>query len=70
MDKKLGEVADYADAWFIVTKLKILNNILSRKFEALSVIKSKLWAVDEIINYIESDLGYIQKAHPTIYSEY
>ena len=70
MDKKLGEIADYADAWFIVTKLKILNNILSRKFEALSVIKSKLWAVDEIINYIESDLGYIQKAHPTIYSEY
>src|SRR5947209_3383998 len=57
LDKKLNEMADYADAWFIVTKLKILNAILSRKFEPLSVSKSKLWAIDQIVEFIERNLS-------------
>ncbi len=70
LDKSYYEVSDYLDYLFMVTKLKIINSLLARRFESLSSIKLKFWGTDETLEFIEKNIQKIHKEHPTIYSEY
>ncbi|MCI0448949.1 MAG: hypothetical protein L0Y79_04070 [Chlorobi bacterium] len=70
LDKSYLEMSESADYLFIVTKLKVLNALLSRKIlSGVSIYKS-YWGIDHIINYIENNIQKIEKFHPIIYSEY
>ena len=77
LDNQYFELSDTADLMFIVSKLKIINSLLSRKYHTFGVkeatrgdIKSKFWGIEEVLSYIESNLAHIQKDHPIAYSEY
>ena len=59
-----------ADHLFIVTKLKVLNTVISRKIlSGISIYKSH-WAVENILKYIEKNIDKIEKDHPIIFSEF
>lgn len=63
-------LSDATDLLFIVTKLKVINSLLSRKYHTFGNIKLKFWCIDEALDYVESNLTHIQKKHPIVYSEY
>ncbi|MEO8514228.1 MAG: hypothetical protein ABI543_11750 [Ignavibacteria bacterium] len=70
LDKSYLEMSENADHLFIVTKLKVLNTVISRKIlSGISIYKS-YWAVENILKYIEKNIGKIEKDHPIIFSEY
>jgi len=70
LDKSYIDMSHTADYLFIVSKLKILNTILSRKILSGKNILKEFWAVQHIIDYVEKNIDIIQKNHPIIYSEY
>lgn len=70
LDKSYIEMSLIADYLFIVSKLKTLNTILSRKIIPGKNILREFWAVQYIIDYVEKNIETIQKDHPIIYSEY
>ncbi len=70
LDKSYLEMSKNADHLFIVTKLKVLNTVISRRIlSGISIYKS-YWAVENILKYIEKNIDDIEKDHPIIYSEY
>ncbi len=77
LDKSYMEMSENADHLFIVTKLKVLNTVISRKIlfpkgwipTGISIYKS-YWAVDSILKYIEKNNDKIENGHPIIFSEY
>ncbi len=70
LDKKYFEMADFADNMFIVTKLKVINTMLSRRLHPFQDVQDRFWAFDKMLSYIEKNADVIQKEHPTVYSEY
>lgn len=70
LDKSYLDMSGSADYLFIVTKLKVLNAVLSRKILAIGSIYRSYWGVDYIIDFIEKNIEKIEKSHPIIYSEY
>jgi hypothetical protein len=77
LDNKYYELSDTTDLLFIVSKLRIINALLSRKYHTFGVkdapgadIKLKFWGIDKALKYIEDNLDKIQKEHPIVYSEY
>ena len=70
LDKSFYELSEYSDLLFMVSKLKIINSLLSRKFETLGNIKLKYWGIDETLEFIEKNINRIHTDHSTIYSEY
>lgn len=70
LDKSYLEMSENADYLFIVTKLKILNTVISRKILSGIGIYKSYWAVENILKYIEKNIQSIEKNHPIIYSEY
>jgi hypothetical protein len=70
LDKSYSEMSESADFLFIVTKLKVLNAVLSRKILSGGSIYRSYWGVDHIIDFIEKNIDKIEKLHPIIYSEY
>jgi hypothetical protein len=70
LDKSYLEMSKNTDHLFIVTKLKVLNTVISRRIlSGISIYKS-YWAVENILKYIEKNIDDIEKNHPIIYSEY
>lgn len=70
LDKSYQEMSDNADHLFIVTKLKVLNTVISRKILSGISIYKTYWAVENILKYIEKNIDEIEQHHPIIYSEY
>lgn len=70
MDKNYLDMSESNDYLFIVTKLKIVNTVLSRKILSGGDIYKNFWGLDHIMNYIQSNIKAIEKLHPIIYSEY
>ena len=70
LDKSYLEMSENADHLFIVTKLKVLNTVISRKILSGISIYKTYWAVENILKYIEKNTDDIEKNHPIIYSEY
>ncbi|MBN8586015.1 MAG: hypothetical protein J0M37_13070 [Ignavibacteria bacterium] len=70
LDKSYQEMSDNADHLFIVTKLKVLNTVISRKILSGISIYKTYWAVENILKYIEKNIDDIEQHHPIIYSEY
>jgi len=70
LDKEYIKMAEEADCMFIVTKLKILNTVLSRRYRPLADLQSQYWGIDRLVKYIERNISNIKKNHPTVYSEY
>lgn len=70
LDKSYMEMSENADHLFIVTKLKILNTVISRKILSGISIHKTYWAVENILKYIEKYIEKIEKEHPIIFSEY
>jgi hypothetical protein len=70
LDKSYLEMSENADYLFIVTKLKILNTVISRKILSGIGIYKSYWAVENILKYIEKNIQSIEMDHPIIYSEY
>jgi hypothetical protein len=70
MDKNYLEMSDSNDYLFIVTKLKIVNTVLSRRILSGGDIYKNFWGLDHVLNFIESNIKTIEKEHPIIYSEY
>ncbi len=70
LDKSYMEMSDNADHLFIVTKLKVLNTVISRKILSGIGIHKSYWAVENILKYIEKNIDDIEANHPIIYSEY
>ncbi len=70
LDKSYYEMSDNTDYMFIVTKLKILNSVISRKILAGANLYKSFWGVESIIEHIEKNIEHIEKFHPIIYSEY
>jgi len=70
LDKSYMEMSDNPDHLFIVTKLKVLNTVISRKILSGIGIYKSYWAVENILKYIEKNIQDIEANHPIIYSEY
>ena len=70
LDKSYKEIMEVADYSFIVSKLKTLNSFLSRKFEIHPNTELNFWGVNEIIQFIETNISKIHEEHPLIFSEY
>lgn len=70
LDKSYLEMSKNADHLFIVTKLKVLNTVISRRILSGISIYKTYWAVENILKYIEKNIDDIEKEHPIIYSEY
>jgi hypothetical protein len=70
LDKSYFDMADNADCLFIVTKLRVINTVLSRRILSGGNIYKSFWGVDNIIDYVEKNIEKIRKSHPIIYSEY
>ncbi len=70
LDKSYQDMSDNADHLFIVTKLKVLNTVISRKILSGISIHKTYWAVENILKYIEKNIDDIEKNHPIIYSEF
>ncbi len=70
LDKSYLQMSENADYLFIVTKLKVLNTVISRKILSGINIHKSYWAVENILKYIEKNIDKIEKDHPIIFSEY
>ncbi len=70
LDKSYLEMSENADYLFIVTKLKVLNTVISRKILSGIGIYKSYWGVENILNYIEKNIEKIEENHPIIFSEY
>ncbi len=70
LDKSLYEMSENTDNLYIVTKLKILNTVLSRKIVSGGNIYKSFWGVEEILTFVEKHINKIENSHPIIYSEY
>jgi hypothetical protein len=70
LDKSYLDMSVISDYLFIVTKLKGLNSVISRKILSGVNIYKRFWGVENIINYIEKNIDIIEAGHPIIYSEY
>lgn len=70
LDKSYMEMSENTDHLFIVTKLKVLNTVISRKILSGISIYKTYWAVENILKYIEKNISRIETDHPIIYSEY
>lgn len=70
LDKSYQEMSYNADHLFIVTKLKVLNTVISRKILSGITVYKQYWAVENILKYIEKNIEDIETNHPIIFSEY
>jgi len=70
LDKSYFEMSENTDYLFIVTKLKVVNTVLSRKILSGGNIYKNFWGIEYILDYIEKNIDKIEKSHPIIYSEY
>jgi len=70
LDKSYFDMSDKADCLFIVTKLRVINTVLSRKILSDGHIYKNFWGVDHILDYVEKNIEKMRKMHPIIYSEY
>ena len=70
LDKSYLEMSDTADFLYIVSKLKIVNTVLSRRILSGKDILQDFWGVSPLLEYLEKNIETIQKSHPIIYSEY
>lgn len=70
MDKSYHNMSESNDYLFIVTKLKIVNTVLSRKILSGRDIYKSFWNLEHILNYLQTNIKTIQKEHPIIYAEY
>lgn len=70
MDKSYHDMSTSNDYLFIVTKLKIVNTVLSRKILSGGDIYKTFWNLEHILNFIQTNIKQIQKEHPIIYNEY
>ena len=70
LDKSYMEMSDTTDYFFIVTKLKGLNSVISRKILSGVNIYKRFWAIEHILSNIEKNIDIIESKHPIIYSEY
>jgi hypothetical protein len=70
LDKSYMEMSETADHLYIVSKLKIVNTVLSRRILSGKNILEEFWGVNLILEYLEKNIDKIQKSHPIIYSEY
>jgi len=70
LDKSYLEMSETADYLYIVSKLRIVNTVLSRRILSGKNILKDIWGVSLILEYLEKNIETIQKSHPIIYSEY
>ncbi|MBE2219595.1 MAG: hypothetical protein IAE90_15395 [Ignavibacteria bacterium] len=70
LDKSYLEMSENTDNLFIVTKLKVLNTVISRRILSGVNIHKSYWAIDNIISHVEKNIEMFEKDHPIIYSEY
>lgn len=70
LDKSYLEMSENTDNLFIVTKLKVLNTVISRRILSGVSIHKSYWAIDNIISHVEKHIEMFEKDHPIIYSEY
>ncbi|HEY3251460.1 MAG TPA: hypothetical protein VGK25_10120 [Ignavibacteria bacterium] len=70
LDKSYFDMSKTADYLYFVSKLKIVNTVLSRRVLSGKNILSDYWGVAHILEYLEENIDEIQKSHPIIYSEY
>jgi len=70
LDKSYFEMSETSDYMYIVSKLKIVNTVLSRKILSGKNILKEFWGVTQILEYIEKNIDNIQINHPIVYSEY
>lgn len=70
LDKSYFDMSDNTDCLFIVTKLRVINTVLSRRILSGVNIYKSFWGVDHVIDYVEKNIEKMRKSHPIIYSEY
>jgi len=70
IDADYYKLAEEADMLFVISKLKTINSLLSRKYHTFGNIKLRFWCLDEILNLIKDNLSRVRREHPIIYSEY
>ena len=70
LDKSYIEMSETADYMYIVSKLKIVNTVLSRRILSSKNILNEFWGVTQILEFIEKNIDNIYQNHPIVYSEY
>jgi hypothetical protein len=64
------KIGENQNLYFILTKLNLLHFMFLQMREATDSHGQRVWMMNEIITYIESNLPVISKEHPLIYMKY
>jgi hypothetical protein len=64
------KIGDNIDLYFILTKLNLLHFMYLSMRRGTEAGGERMWLMDEIISYIETNLIKISKEHPIIYMKY
>lgn len=69
-EEDFQNINDNMDYYFILIKLKLFHFMFLQLRKSNETSSGKIWLMDEIIEYIESNIGVISKQHSVIYMKY